>query len=345
MKKGFYALHSLVPLLLAGQSPDSTKISEQVLPAVVTISGPTDNGEVRGSGFIIDPLGKIVTNLHVILPLERVRIRLSNGELYDSIRVMAFDNLRDIAIIRIPGFDLPTVRLGNSNDIRVGEPVMLIGSVKGPEGPVTGGTVSATRVLLEGSRIIQTDAATTPGNSGGPLVNSRAEAIGVLGFKYKASENQSLAVPINYVRGLLEGPDANLNLESLRATLAKEASGAARSGKGIESLSDVRLLYVTVLGTTELASLVREEITGRLRTDKRVGLVSDSRKADAILRVYVSTYTGGAVQFSAFLLIGTGGRVLWAGETSPDQWSGGSPSSNTATSVVDALLRDLKSVP
>src|SRR5207244_3756258 len=126
-----------------------------------------DGSEWAGSGFVVDPSGTIVTNLHVVKGLVTARVKLANGDAYERITVRAYDDKKDIAILQIPGFGLPTVRLGDSDRVEPGAPVVLIGNSLGfLEGSASTGIVSAIRPL-DGYRVFQTDAAASHGNSGG----------------------------------------------------------------------------------------------------------------------------------------------------------------------------------
>ena len=110
------------------QGLNASEVAKESVPGLVSIVGTTIDGEtVGGSGFIVDSSGTIVTSLHVIENLKHGAVRLTSGEIYDQFVVRAFDRRRDLAIIQIPAFDLPTVTLGNSNDVEVGDPVLLIG--------------------------------------------------------------------------------------------------------------------------------------------------------------------------------------------------------------------------
>ena len=164
--------------------------------------------------------GKIVTCLHVIKELKVGSVRLSSGEIFDTFTVLAFDERRDLAIIKVPGFALPTVTLGNSDDVKTGEPVMLLGSPRGYEGTLSTGIVSAVRDLPSGVKTIQTDAAANPGNSGGPMVNSEGEAIGVIDSGRLDSENLNFAIPINYIRGMLTDVQSPKTLDEMRSSLS-----------------------------------------------------------------------------------------------------------------------------
>ena len=137
--------------------------------------------------------------------------------------MLAFDERRDLAIIKFPGFGQAEVELGNSDELQPGEGVLLIGnpgsSLGSLPGTITAGVVSAIRVL-DGVKIIQTDAATNPGNSGGPLVNSKGQVGGVLGFQLKGAESFGFAIPINYVRALLNDLRHPMTLSDMRGVLA-----------------------------------------------------------------------------------------------------------------------------
>lgn len=204
------------------QSLDSAEVTKRVTPAVVLIKGKTDNGDLVGSGFIISGDGKIATNLHVIRDLRNGGVQLATGEKFDSFSILAFDERKDIAIIKIAGFDLPSATLGNSNAIQVGEPVLIVGSPLGLQGSVTTGVISSIRddPFGGGFKAIQTDAAVNPGNSGGPLVNGRSEVVGVVTYKIKGGESLNFAIPINYLRGLIEAVGSPMSADNLRTKLA-----------------------------------------------------------------------------------------------------------------------------
>jgi len=144
-----------VLLIVAGQSSarpqafsqsfDSAQITKKISPCVVLIKGNGNAGEILGTGFIISSDGRIATNLHVVESLKNGGVQLASGEKFDSFSILVFDARKDIAVIKIPGFDLPTVALGNSNNVQVGEPVLAVGSPLGLQGTVTTGVVSSTR--------------------------------------------------------------------------------------------------------------------------------------------------------------------------------------------------------
>jgi serine protease Do len=154
-----------------------------------------------GSGFIVSADGLVLTNAHVVQNAAEVNVKLTDRREYKA-KVLGVDAQSDIAVLKIDGKDLPTVRLGKADDVRVGEWVVAIGSPFGFENTVTSGIVSAkARALPDGSSVpfLQTDVAVNPGNSGGPLFNLKGEVIGINSQIYSRSggyQGVSFAIPI-----------------------------------------------------------------------------------------------------------------------------------------------------
>jgi S1-C subfamily serine protease len=216
----------LLPLHLVAFAQGSSTwadIAETASRSVVFLKGVEENGTILdfGSGFLLSADGEIATNLHVIRDMKSGGVQLSTGEVFDGFTVLAFDAKEDLAIIKIPGFDLPAINLGNSNELKFGEPVMAIGSPQGLQGTATAGIVSAIRddPFSSGYKVIQTDAGFNPGNSGGPLLNSKGDVIGVVSYKWRDSPGLNFAVPINYVRGMMDSLAAPMTLDAMRVKL------------------------------------------------------------------------------------------------------------------------------
>ncbi len=182
------------PPVVPGGVLDVATLAEKVKPSVVNITTtravkpaampfgfgmgdvPAEERKALGTGFIVDPSGRVVTNAHVVEGADTVRVRLDDGREYDA-KVKGRDPRLDLAVLEIPGAkDLPAVALGSSGAVRVGEYVVAVGNPFGLEHTVTMGIVSAKgRSIGAGpyDDFIQTDAAINPGNCGGPLFKTR----------------------------------------------------------------------------------------------------------------------------------------------------------------------------
>jgi hypothetical protein len=136
-------------------------------------------------------------------------VKLKNGDVYDKVSVTAFDARRDLVVLKVPGFDLPVLPLGNSNDVAEGDPVAMISNPKGLEGSISQGIISAVRDIGElGFKVIQTTAAASPGSSGGAILNAKGELIAILSFKIVGGENLNFGIPVNYARGMLDNHES-----------------------------------------------------------------------------------------------------------------------------------------
>lgn len=192
-----------IPLVLGQDEMSAVDIVEQSMPSIVTIRAETPSGIFLGTGFIVDPSGVIVTNLHVIRGAQRAAIILHTGEQFPNVMVSAYDETRDIVLLRILGFDLRALKLADSNNVKVGQTVYAIGNPLGLAPSVRSGIVSSIRTGDDGTKFIQTDSAVSLGNSGGPLIGRNGEVVGVVTLKVTGRENLNFAIPINYVRALL----------------------------------------------------------------------------------------------------------------------------------------------
>lgn len=163
-----------------------------------------------GSGVIIDASGLILTNHHVISGGKRVQVRLHDGREFEAHRVLK-DPSTDLAVIQLDGVDdLQAARMGNSDDVRIGDWVLAVGAPFGLQQTVTAGIISAKSRgigITDREEFLQTDAAINPGNSGGPLVNLRGELIGIntaISSTSGGYQGIGFAVPVNLAHWVSE---------------------------------------------------------------------------------------------------------------------------------------------
>ncbi|HEY9749719.1 MAG TPA: HhoA/HhoB/HtrA family serine endopeptidase [Allocoleopsis sp.] len=156
-----------------------------------------------GSGFVISADGQILTNAHVVNQADVVTVSFPGGESFEG-KVLGADPVTDIAVVKIPATNLPTVELGSSKNVRPGQWAIAIGNPLGLQETVTLGVVSATDrsasdIGVSDKRIgfIQTDAAINPGNSGGPLLNARGQVIGINTAIIGGAQGIGFAIPID----------------------------------------------------------------------------------------------------------------------------------------------------
>jgi len=159
-----------------------------------------------GSGFIINQEGHVLTNEHVVRKADKIKVTLSDGREFAG-EVIGSDVTSDMAIVKIQADHLPTVTIGNSDKLRVGEIVIAIGNPYGLQQTVTMGVVSAKgRSISTGtgghiySNFIQTDTAINPGNSGGPLLNIKGEVVGINTAIIPYAQGIGFAIPINIAK-------------------------------------------------------------------------------------------------------------------------------------------------
>ncbi len=266
-----------------------SNVYQKVLPAFVTIS----IGNNSGSGSIVSPQGFVLTNEHVVRGSRggEVTVRTRNGKTYRG-QVIALDRRNDLALIQLPTQEsLPTVRFASPEKVKVGQQVFAIGSPFGLTGTLTTGILS--RIAPNGD--LQTDAALNPGNSGGPLLNTEGELIGVnkailspgrrgntgIGFATNVrvarnfieqnrgrvnSNGAGVAIGTRPVLGVLINPKT-LVIESVNADSVAERSGL-KVGDSLVEFNGNRIQQVAELydfmDTSPKAALVKVKRNGKL---------------------------------------------------------------------------------
>jgi serine protease DegS len=224
-----------------------------------------------GSGVLVDGSGHIITNHHVIQGADEIRVQLADGRIAMP-EIVGMDPDTDLAILRVPIKDPPVMPMGRSDELRAGDVVLAIGNPFGLSQTVTQGIVSATgrgRLgVTDFEDFIQTDAAINFGNSGGALINTQGELIGIntaVLAQNLGTDGISFAIPVNMVRGVMDQILAHgrvrrgwLGVES------EEVPRATAAALGIDPPAALRISNVTPRGPAELVGLQRDDLVTHL---------------------------------------------------------------------------------
>lgn len=198
------------------------KVASDVAPSVVSITTKSGSGlsskQGAGTGIVVSEDGYVITNKHVIKNASDIAVTTSDGLIFDNVKTIGKDPLNDVAFLKINGAKkLKPAKLGNSSTLQIGQNVVAIGNTLGLyQNTVTSGIVSglgrpaAASSQSGGSAeslndLIQTDTAINPGNSGGPLVNLAGQVIGINTAIVSNAQGIGFAIPIDVVKGMLEG--------------------------------------------------------------------------------------------------------------------------------------------
>ncbi|MFP4253365.1 MAG: HhoA/HhoB/HtrA family serine endopeptidase [Halothece sp.] len=213
----------------------------------------------QGSGFIIDSDGIILTNAHVVQQADQVSVNLKDGRTFDG-QVLGADPVTDLAVIKVEGHDLPTVPLGDSDQVKVGDWAIAVGNPLGLDNTVTLGIIStlsrpSSKVGIPDKRLdfLQTDAAINPGNSGGPLLNDRGEVIGINTAIRADANGIGFAIPVNKAKEIyprlaqgkrVSHPYIGIRMISLTPELAKQINRDPNTGLLIPEVEGVLVMQV-----------------------------------------------------------------------------------------------------
>ena len=190
-----------------GEEFINVTVYEKINPAIVLVEAQMKDGLSSGTGCVINKSGIILTSSHVVDNASFIEVTTAKGETYKAEVMSSKDTNGDLALLKInPQQPLPTIKLGDSSMVKVGQKVLAIGNPFGFNGTLTTGIVS--RIDYERNKI-QTDAAINPGSSGGPILNADGEVIGISQSIFNPDNNKSnigigFAVPANEVKKLVE---------------------------------------------------------------------------------------------------------------------------------------------
>jgi hypothetical protein len=191
------------------------EIAARATPAVVAVRTATQ----QGTGFVVHRHGWIATNLHVVAGSASATVVLADRRELLVVEVLSADPRHDLVVLRVEApSDLPTLPLGDSAVVRAGDPVVAIGHPLGLTDTVSGGLVSAVRIVDPHLTLLQISAPIAAGSSGGPLFNEHGEVIGVATAFATQGQNLNFGIPIRYLKPMLEATEP-LSLEELASQL------------------------------------------------------------------------------------------------------------------------------
>ncbi|MBP5656262.1 trypsin-like peptidase domain-containing protein [Candidatus Saccharibacteria bacterium] len=273
------------------ESSSIASIASKVTPAVVSIVSEGYSSsyyglggltQSAGTGMIVSADGYVVTNKHVVNGSRKIRIITDDGTTYDNVKLLGTDPLNDVAYLKISGAkNLPTITLGDSKTIAVGQPVLAIGNALGAyQNTVTQGIISGTGRSVAASDssggnveyladLLQTDAAINPGNSGGPLVNAAGDVIGINTATSTSAEGLGFAIPISAVKGMLkriqddgkaERAYIGLSYITITAEIAKKYDLKVKQGAYVYNEGSTRSSAIVKGGPADKAGIKDKDI-------------------------------------------------------------------------------------
>lgn len=233
-------------------------IFKMVNPAVFSIETYDLYGNklAAASGFIIDSTGKAVTNYHVIEDAYYVRAKLTDGRLVNVTKILYMNRSKDVAIIQLEGSNYSTVKLGDSENIITGQNIFVIGNPLGLENTISNGIVSSSKRVLHNNTFIQVTAPISHGSSGGVLLNTSGEVIGVTTMYIENGQNLNFAIPINDVKESLDKNDNAKTLQiyqKIKTQLIYDCESFTVNYPSdwiaVEMNSDVRVIFINADGS------------------------------------------------------------------------------------------------
>ena len=333
----FAAALILLPFHAFAQSESiSTKplsdqtVLENAMPSVVLVLTGKGDGLLQkfGSGVIVRSDGVILTAYHVVKDASQVQIRLKNGEIFDKVDLLAFDERRDVAALKISATGLPSVTFG-SEEIKPGSKSFVISNPQGLRWSVADGVFSAMRLADEipnagrGFRVLQFTAPVSPGSSGGLLLDQTGEAIGLIVATLTSGQNLNFAVPFSSVNGLADSTQKVMTFGNGKAL---EFPVEVRPPTAIDVInSDPKdlLRNAKLFFISSRSELISEKMMQRALMKKpefekwKLAIVNEYKLADVLLNVehqlFTFDYRYTLSDRKTSIVLATGKVTVWDG--------------------------------
>jgi S1-C subfamily serine protease len=325
-----------LPHTAASQAPPlpteltSEEVVARVSPSVAVVLIGAGAGRLGGvgSGVIVRSDGILLTAYHVIKDAREVQVRLKTGEIYDHVELVAVDERRDVAAIRIPAANLPSLVVAPLDEARLGESIFVVSNPSGLTWSSSAGVLSAARPVEEvlttqrGYRVLQFTAPVSPGSSGGAVVDSKGRALGIVVFS-KQGQALNFAVPLDSVFGLASGSEhtplpSGVELRPQQPELPLSSASLAHE-KPADLLRKARTVFVnsrTVWFTTSMLEMELMKQPGF--HDLKLTVVRDRKLADLDIEVdrplWTYTFTAVVQDARTSILLGNDEVIAASGE-------------------------------
>ena len=328
------------------------KIVEKVSPAIVMILTGKGDGilDKVGSGVIVRGDGVILTAYHVVKDASQVQIRLKNGEIYDKVDLIGFDERRDIAAIKISATNLPAAIIRVEEPV-VGGKVFVVSNPKSLGWTAADGLLSGVRMADEipnagrGFRVLQFSAPVSGGSSGGVLTDENGQAIGLIVASVSSGQNLNFAIPFSSVNGLA---DSTTTLLSFSRGNSLELPQAVRPPSSIdivnadpkEILRNAKVLYISSDSTLINDEMMENALMKMPEFEKlKLVIVEEYKSADIIINVkhdlFTFDYRYSMTDRRTNILLAAGKVTVWDGKIASKKFA----------KLIIAKLKQLREVP
>ena len=316
---------------VSSENLSGEKIVEKTMSSVVLVLTGKGDGLLSnlGSGVIVRNDGVILTAYHVVKDATQVQVRLKNGEIYDKVDLLGFDERRDVAAIKISATDLPVAEIRNE-EAKIGGKVFVISNPQSLSWTIADGLLSSLRLADEipnagrGFRVLQFSAPVSPGSSGGLLTDENGQAIGLIVASLSSGQNLNFAIPISSVKGLA---DTSQKIMSFGNGSALELPQAIRPPTSIDILNakpkqllrNARIFYISSESELISVKMMENALMKKPEFEKwELAIIKEYKNADIIISVehqlFTFDYRFTMTDRQTNIVLATGKVTVWDGQ-------------------------------
>jgi hypothetical protein len=232
--------------------------------AIVTVRAYADGELVStGSGFFVRNDGVIVTNMHVVVDGDTLEIELADGEVFDDVYVLSGDDKRDLIVLQVSTAGTPVLQVADDREVRIGDPVYVLGNPLGLRGTFSDGIVSGKR-NEDGVNYLQVTAPISMGSSGGPVLNSDGDVIGVATAYLEGGQNLNLAIPARHAMGLLTMANEPVLFDSIVAEISADQESLPAESRSSQTANIMAALPPDMQSSMQSLSEYERQATVRM---------------------------------------------------------------------------------